>query len=125
MKKPEMAAPARAPLANNLIILTVRTPSENWVSPAAASANRMINTRGVLFFMISPFSNLLFQPFGDEPRTGMNIHLAQRTCSRVDEFVRGIRAGDHDLPRCGVNGGAIHGEGGLTFLNDKDLFIRM
>ena len=41
----------------------------------------------------------VFEPFGPEALTDVDIYLPQRSWPGVDEFVRSIRRDDHDVPR--------------------------
>jgi hypothetical protein len=55
----------------------------------------------------------------------MNIDLAKNSTARIDELVRYVRRGNHDLAGGNFDRLIADCEGSLPFLHDKDFPIRV
>jgi hypothetical protein len=68
---------------------------------------------------ITSLECLLFQPVGDKPLAGVNIHLTQASVANVDELVWRLRRDDDDLSRLPFERLVANGEERSPFEDDK------
>jgi len=67
----------------------------------------------------------ILKPVCDELPINVNVNLLQLSITVVREFVRHIRGDNNDLACNCLEGSGINCESRYTFLNNKDLFVRM
>src|SRR5690606_25778477 len=66
---------------------------------------------------------LLLQPLGDKAVAQVDVELAQRTITAVDELVRDASRRDQDVARARLDHRLADGEGRFTMLHDEDLGV--